>query len=93
MLNNLEYSVAEDDEYSQNIVNRIKNRIYDINDEIISTEYVDSIDYSSKDENILYIDNGHICGKNVGKAEVEITVRRDDDDDEFYGVAVIGEIW
>lgn len=53
--------------------------IYDINDEIISTEYVDSIDYSSKDENIVYIDNGHICGKNVGKAEVEITVRREDD--------------
>ena len=34
VLNNLEYSVAEDDEYSQNIVNRIKNRIYDINDEM-----------------------------------------------------------
>lgn len=33
-LNNLEYSVAAQDEYSQSIVDRIKSRIKDINDEM-----------------------------------------------------------
>lgn len=33
-LNNLEYSVATQDEYSKSIVERIKNRIQDINDEM-----------------------------------------------------------
>ena len=33
-LNNLEYSVAADDEYSKSIVERIKTRIQDINDEM-----------------------------------------------------------
>ena len=33
-LNNLEYSVAADDDYSRAIVERIKQRIYDINDDM-----------------------------------------------------------
>ena len=33
-LNNLEYNVAAQDEYFQGIVDRIKNRIKDINDEM-----------------------------------------------------------
>ena len=33
-LNNLEYSVAADDNYSKTIVERIKQRIYDINDDM-----------------------------------------------------------
>ncbi len=36
VLNNLEYTVAEDDEYLISIVERIKNRIQDINDDINS---------------------------------------------------------
>lgn len=54
--------------------------ITDINREKVSAEYVDSISYKSSDDNIAFIDgNGLICGKNVGKAEIEITVKRENE--------------